>query len=84
MGKAFGDEELAVVVLGEFHGYMLSEGGRADADIDGYVENGTAHTTYELGLREGRTLEMQATNDTANALTLVVLDESNRRDSSLD
>lgn len=37
MGKPTGDEELAMVVLGQFHGDMLSEGRRTLADIHGDI-----------------------------------------------
>ena len=41
VGEASWNEELAVIVLGEFYGYVLSEGGRTFTDVYGYIEHGT-------------------------------------------
>lgn len=80
MGKTFRDEELTVVVLGEFNSKMLTVGGGTHADIDGNVENGTAHAAHQLGLGVGRTLEMETAHDTTHRLALVVLDEVDMSD----
>ena len=50
VGKTLGDEELAVVVLSEFHGNMLSVGGTALADVDGNVEYGTTNAAHKFAL----------------------------------
>ena len=80
MGKTLGDEELAVVVLGEFHGNMLSVGGTALADVDGNVEYGTANAAHKFALGERRTLEVESSHDTIGGHALVVLYEGNRCD----
>lgn len=60
VGEAFRDEKLAVVVLGQLDGDMLSVGGTAATDVDSDIEDGTADTADELGLGEGGTLEVEA------------------------
>ena len=80
VGKTLGDEELAVVVLGEFHGNMLSVGGTALADVDGNVEYSTADAAHEFALSERRTLEVKSSHDTIGGHALVVLYEGNRCD----
>ena len=75
VGKALGDEELAVVLCGKFHGHMLAIGGRPLADVHGHVENPTAYTSYKFRLRVGRALEVQASHHAIGAHALVVLDE---------
>ena len=76
VGEALGDEELAVVVLCQFYGDMLAEGGTATTYVDSDVEDGTADAADELGLGEGGTLEVQAPHDAVRGLALVVLDEN--------
>ena len=78
MGKTLGDEELAVVVLGEFYGNMLSVGGTALADVDGNVEYSTADAAHEFALSERRTLEVKSSHDTIGGHALVILYEGNR------
>ena len=80
VGKTLGDEELAVVVLSEFHGNMLSVGGTALADVDGNVEYSTADAAHEFALSERRTLEVESSHDTIGGHALVVLYEGNRCD----
>ena len=58
MAEARGDEELAPVLRRELHRGMVAEGGRADADVDGDVEDAAAHDAHQLVLGEGRALEM--------------------------
>ena len=78
MSKALGNEELKVVVFGEFYGNMLSVGGTALADVDGNIEYGATYTTHEFALGERRTLEMESSHDTIGGHALVVLYEGNR------
>jgi len=78
MGKTLGDEELAVVVLGEFHGDMLSVGGTALADVDRNIEYGTTYTAHEFTLGERWTLEVESSHDTIGGHALVILYEGNR------
>ena len=78
MSKALGNEELKVVVFGEFYGNMLSVGGTALADVDGNVEYGPADAAHEFALGERRTLEMESSHDTIGGHALVVLYEGNR------
>ena len=73
VGEATGHEKLAMVLLREQTGHMLSERGRSLADIHRHVEHLTAHATHELGLCVGRTLEMKATHHTACGARLVIL-----------
>ena len=78
MGKTLGDKELAVVVLSEFYGNMLSVGGTALADVDGNVEYSTADAAHEFALGKRRTLEVESSHDTIGGHALVVLYEGNR------
>ena len=75
MGKALGDEELAMVILRKFDGYMLAIGGTALADIDGDIEYSTLDTTDEFGLSERRTLEMETAHHAVSGFALVVLNK---------
>lgn len=75
VGEALGDEELAVVVLGQLYGDMLAEGGTATTYVDSDVEDGTADAADELGLGEGGPLEVEAPHNAVRGLALVVLDE---------
>ena len=63
VGEAFWNEELAVVVLGQFDCYVLAVCRAALAYVDGNVENGSLNAAHQLGLGERRTLEMQAAHD---------------------
>ena len=75
MGEATGDEELAVVVLAELYGYMLTIGGRSLADVDNDIEHPALDTTHNLALRIGGTLKVKTTNDTIGGHALIVLDK---------
>lgn len=39
VGKAFGDEELAVVFFGQFHGYVLTVSWGAFSDVNGNIQD---------------------------------------------
>ena len=80
VGKAAGNEELAVIILGQLDGHMTAIGGRAFADIDGNVDDGSLDTSDELGLSEWRALEMEAAHNAASRARLVVLDKVDRAD----
>ena len=60
VGKAPGNEELAMVVLRQLHGDMLPEGGGTLADVHCHVEYGTFDHPYQFALCVGRLLEMQS------------------------
>ena len=53
MGEALRDEELAVVVFGEFYGNVLAVGRGAFTNVNGYVQDGTFDTANEFALCEG-------------------------------
>lgn len=75
MGEATGDEELALVVFGEFHGDVLAICGGAFADIDGDVEHVAAHAADKFGLGEGWALEVEAAHHAAHGAGFIVLNE---------
>lgn len=75
VGESPRDEELTVVVLGEFHCHVPSEGRRASPDVNRHVQHGALYHAYQFCLREGRLLEMQAAYHSVARLALVVLDE---------
>ncbi len=75
VGKASRNEELAMVVFGQFYCYVLAVGRRAFADVDGYVEDCAFDATDELGLGIWWTLEVEAAHDAVGGAGFVVLDE---------
>ena len=75
VGKAFWNEELAVVVFSEFDCYVLAVGGTATADIYRNVKNSALYTSYKFALCERRQLEVEATEHTIVAAGFVVLYE---------
>ena len=64
MSKAFGYEKLPMVVFCQLYGNMLSVGGGALADINGYIKHSAFHAAHQFALGKGRALEMQASHDT--------------------
>ena len=78
-GEAVGEparhEELAVVILREFDGDVLSVGRGALADVNGHVEDTAADAAHELGLGVGGSLEMESAHHAAARHRLVVLHE---------
>lgn len=75
MGKATGDEELAVVLGTELHGHMLAEGGGTLADIHRYVEDPALDTAHELALAMRGALIVQTTQHAVAGHGLVILHE---------
>ena len=75
MGKATGDEELAVVLGTELHGYVLAEGGGPLADIHRYVEHPALDTANQLALAMRSALVVQAAQHAVAGHGLVVLHE---------
>lgn len=74
--KTARDEELAMILFGQFHGDMLAEGGRAAADVHRHIQHGTLDHADEFRLCMGRFLEMQPAEHAVGRLALVVLDEN--------
>lgn len=60
VGKASWNEELAVIVFGQFHSYMLSESGRTLSDVHRHVEYRTLDDSYQLALSKRWFLKMQS------------------------
>ena len=50
VGKAFGYEELTLILFTEFYGYVLAVGGASFADVYGYIKHFTTHAAEELAL----------------------------------
>ena len=59
VGETFRYEELAVVIFGEFHCYVLAVGGAALADIDCHIEHLAPDTPDEFALGVRRLLEVE-------------------------
>lgn len=78
MRKPARDEELAVVLSGEFDGEPLSEGLTLVTEVNSDIKDGALGAADELGLRKRRTLEMQSTHHTVGRTRLVVLYELGR------
>ena len=75
VGEPSRDEELPVVVFGEFDRHVLAEGRRTSPDVHRHVQYGALDDPHELRLREWRLLEMQPPDDSVARPALVVLDE---------
>ena len=75
VGETSWNEELEVVVFGQFYGYVLAICRGAFADIDGYVEDCAFDTADELGLSEWWALEVEAAHHAVGGAGFVVLDE---------
>ena len=80
VGEALRDKELAVVVFGEFYGYVLAVGWGTFADVNGYIQDGTFDAANEFALGKGRALEMQTAHDSITGFGFVVLNENNFSD----
>ena len=69
------DEELAMIIFGQFDGDVLAESGTALADIDRNIKHAPLHATHQLRLRVGHTLIVQAAHHAVGRHRLVVLNE---------
>ena len=58
MSKTTGNEELAMIILGQFYCYVLAVCWRTLANIHCYIEHCALDTAHQLGLCEWWTLEM--------------------------
>ena len=76
MRKAFGNKYLAMILLRQFHGYVLTVGRTVLTDIDCHIQHDTLDTTDQLTLGKGRALEMQSPHHPVGRLALVILDKS--------
>ena len=50
VGKALRNEELAVVVFGQFHGHVLSVSRASFADVYRYIQYATFHAAFQFAL----------------------------------
>lgn len=73
MCKPFRDEELPVVVLGQFNGNVLPVRGRAFAYIYGNVQYFSFHTSHQFCLCVWRTLKVQPPHYAIRRHAFVVL-----------
>ncbi len=75
VAEAFGDPELTHVFGGEFDGEVATEGGGADAEVDGDIEDGAVGAAYELAHGGSHILVVEAAEDGLAGAGVVVLDE---------
>ena len=75
VGKTSGDEELTVVIFSKFYCHMLAVGGRAFANIYGYIKDSTFDASHQFALGEGWGLEVEASHDAIGGHAFVVLHE---------
>ncbi len=80
VGEALRDEELAVVVFGEFYGDVLAVGRGAFTDVNCYVQDGAFDATNEFALCKRRALEMQTTHYAVSGFAFIILDENDISD----
>ena len=74
VGKALGDVELLLILLGQFYAVPLAIGGRAGAQVNCHIEDPALDDPDQLALRV-LLLEVEATKDTLDGHALVVLNE---------
>ena len=60
MSEPSGHEKLAMVILTQFNGYMLTISWTSFANIHGYVKDTSFHATHQFALRKRGPLKMQA------------------------
>ena len=77
MGKAFWNEELAMIVFGKFYCYMLAISRGGFANIYCNIEHSTFYAAYQLALGIGRALEVQTSHHAIAAHGLVILAKVN-------
>lgn len=75
MSKALRNKELTMIILSQFHSYMLTVCRRTLADIHGNIQHSTLHASHQLALGKRRPLEMQTTHHTIRTHALIVLAE---------
>jgi hypothetical protein len=75
VGEATGDEQLALVFVGQFYADVLSICRGTPAKIDGYVQYPAPEDADELSLGMRIKLVVQATDDAVPGKGLVILDE---------
>ena len=63
MSHPAGEEELEVILSGEFYGHMLPEGGRTLPDVHRHIEYGTADHPDKFRLGMFSFLEMEPPDD---------------------
>ena len=62
VSKAFRDEELPVIILRQLYGHVLAVCRRTFAYVNGDIQHFSFYASYQFGLCERRTLEMQPTH----------------------
>ena len=73
VGKAAGNEELAVVLGAEFHCYMLTIRGRAFADVYRNIEHSPLHTAHQFALAVRGALVVQPAHYAVAGHGLIIL-----------
>ena len=73
VGEAFGHEELAVVVFGEFDRYVLAVGWAAFANVNRHIEDFAFDAPDEFALGVGRPLEVEPAHHSVGGHRFVVL-----------
>ena len=76
MRHAARQEELTMVVSRQLNRDMLSVSRAIVTDVDGHIKHTSFDYADQFGLRIGRTLEMQAANDTVARTRLIILYET--------
>ena len=80
VGKALRNEELPVVVLGQFYRHVLAVCRRTFAYVNGYIKHFPLYAPHQFCLCERRTLEMQTAHHAVGRHALVVLNELHMTD----
>ena len=75
MCKALWDEELTMITFCQFYSPMLAVSRGAFTNIHCHIEHSTFYATYQFTRSIRWTLEVQASNDTIAAHTLIILAE---------
>ncbi len=75
VGKASGNEELALVVLAQLHLDVPTEGGAATPEVDSHIEHTAGDNPHKFRLTGGTSLIMQATQHAKRRFRLIVLNE---------
>ena len=75
MGKAFWNEELAVIIFCQLYCHVLAISRRSFTNIYCNIEHSTFYAAYQLALSIRWALEVQASHDTIAAHTFIILAE---------